>query len=144
MGFSFHFSSLHPATYIELYVCWPIEISYLNFRSVLVLPEKAGSAQTHKSMSFIWIVWSTLSFSHVVVHLFFPCWSRAEIKNTVHMIIPKLRINYFKLDQQCTQQVLRAYRPNIYTVVFGLLLLESIPKLALSWFNVLSGPEQAW
>ena len=26
---------------------------YLNFRAVLVLPKTAGSAQTHKSMSFI-------------------------------------------------------------------------------------------
>ena len=32
----------------------------MNFRAVLVLPKTAGSAQTHKSMSFIWIVWSTL------------------------------------------------------------------------------------
>ena len=31
-----------------------------EFRAVLVLPKTAGSAQTHKSMSFIWIVWSTL------------------------------------------------------------------------------------
>ena len=60
MGFSFYFSSLYPSPYIELYVCLPISISYLNFRVVLVLPKMAGSAQTHKSMSFIWIVWSTL------------------------------------------------------------------------------------
>ena len=33
---------------------------YLNFESVLVLPKTAGSAQTNKSISFIWIVWSTL------------------------------------------------------------------------------------
>ena len=32
----------------------------MNFRAVLALPKTAGSAQTHKSMSFIWIVWSTL------------------------------------------------------------------------------------
>ena len=32
----------------------------MNFREVLVLPKTVGSAQTHKSMSFIWIVWSTL------------------------------------------------------------------------------------
>ena len=30
------------------------------FRTVLVLPKTASSAQTHKSMSFIGIVWSTL------------------------------------------------------------------------------------
>ena len=60
MGISFHFSSLYPAPDIELYVCYPIWISYLNFRAVLVLPKMAGSAQTHKSMSFIRIVWSTL------------------------------------------------------------------------------------
>ena len=32
----------------------------MNFRVVLVLPKMAGSAQTHKSISFIWIVWSSL------------------------------------------------------------------------------------
>ena len=32
----------------------------MNFRAVLVLSETAGFALTHKSMSFIWIVWSTL------------------------------------------------------------------------------------
>ena len=55
MGFSFHFSSLYLAPYIELYVCHSIQISYLNFRAVFLLPKTAGSAQTHKSMSFIWI-----------------------------------------------------------------------------------------
>ena len=39
-------------------------LAYLNFifefRAVLVLPKTAGSAQTCRSMSFIWIVWSTL------------------------------------------------------------------------------------
>ena len=60
MGYFFHFSSLYPAPYIELYVCWTILISYLNFKAVLTLPKTAGSAQTHKSISFIWIVWSTL------------------------------------------------------------------------------------
>ena len=33
----------------------------MNFRAVLVLPKTAGSAQTHKSISFILIVWSTPS-----------------------------------------------------------------------------------
>ena len=47
MGFSFHFSSLYPAPYIELNVCYLIQISYLNFRAVLVLPKTASSAQTH-------------------------------------------------------------------------------------------------
>ena len=32
----------------------------LNFKAVLALPKMAGSAQTHKSISFIWILWSTL------------------------------------------------------------------------------------
>ena len=35
-------------------------ISYLNFRAVLALPKMAHSAQTHKSIRFIRIVWSTL------------------------------------------------------------------------------------
>ena len=33
---------------------------YLNFKAVLALPIMAHSAQTHKSISSIWIVWSTL------------------------------------------------------------------------------------
>ena len=32
----------------------------MNFKAVLVLPKTAGSVQTHKSITFIWIVWSTL------------------------------------------------------------------------------------
>ena len=39
-------------------------LAYLNFifdfKAVLELPKTVGSAQTHKSISFIWIVWSTL------------------------------------------------------------------------------------
>ena len=32
----------------------------MNFKAVLALPKTARSAQTHKSISFIWNVWSTL------------------------------------------------------------------------------------
>ena len=60
MGYFFHFSNLYCAPYIELYICKPIQISYLNFKTVLALPKTAGSAQTHESISFIWIIWSTL------------------------------------------------------------------------------------
>ena len=35
-------------------------MSYLNFKTGSALPKTARSAQTHKSISFIWIVWSTL------------------------------------------------------------------------------------
>ena len=56
MGYFFRFSSLYPATYIELYVCLSIQISYLNFKADLALPKMARSAQTHQSISFIWIV----------------------------------------------------------------------------------------
>ena len=58
MGYFFHFSILQPAKYAELYS--PIQISYLNFKAVLVLPKMARSAQTHRNISFIWIFWSTL------------------------------------------------------------------------------------
>ena len=60
MGYFFHFSSLYPATYIELYMYYAIYISYLDFKAALALPKMARSVQTHKSISFIWIVWSTL------------------------------------------------------------------------------------
>ena len=64
--------------YTELYLCKPISISYLNFRAVLVLPKTAGSAQTHKSMSFIWIVWSTL-----YVYL----WAKAEMGEIISQVL---------------------------------------------------------
>ena len=60
MGYLFHFLSLYPAPYNKLYMGYPIQISNLNFKAVLALPKTAGSAQTHKSISFIWIVWSAL------------------------------------------------------------------------------------
>ena len=53
MGYFFHLSSLYPAKYIDFYMGQPIQIAYLNFRAVLVLSITAGSAPTHKSMSFI-------------------------------------------------------------------------------------------
>ena len=56
MGCFFHFSSLYPAPYIELHMCYPIQISYLNSKAVLALPKTAGSAQAYKSVSSIWIV----------------------------------------------------------------------------------------
>ena len=37
-----------------------IQISYLNFKAVLVLPKMAGFAQTHRIISVIRIVWSAL------------------------------------------------------------------------------------
>ena len=59
-------------------------LAYLNFifefKAVLVLPKTASSAQTHESISSIWIVWSTLyvylwylcQFSNIVLHICFP------------------------------------------------------------------------
>ena len=35
----------------------------MNFKAVLALPKTAGFAQTDKSISFIWIVWSTICIS---------------------------------------------------------------------------------
>ena len=51
----------------ELFLSWTTSVGWgVNFRAVL--PKTAGSAQTQKSMSFIWIVWSTL-----YVYLWFLC-----------------------------------------------------------------------
>ena len=44
MGYFFYFSSLYPAIYIELHMCLPIQISFLNFKAVLELPKTACSA----------------------------------------------------------------------------------------------------
>ena len=62
MGFFFHFSSLHPAPYIELYTYMfkPIQILYLNFKAVLALPKMARSAQTHQNISFIFELFGAL------------------------------------------------------------------------------------
>ena len=43
MGYFFHFSSLYPVPYIELYMCLHIWISYLNFKAVLAVLKSAGS-----------------------------------------------------------------------------------------------------
>jgi hypothetical protein len=52
---------------IPCHIHWIVSVlAYLNFifefyfKAALALPKTAGSAQTHKSISFIWIVWSTL------------------------------------------------------------------------------------
>ena len=69
MGYYFHFSRWYPATYVHwiLYVLAYLDL-YLNFKAVLALPKTDRSAKTHKSISFIWIVWSTL-----YVYLFHYC-----------------------------------------------------------------------
>ena len=42
-----------------------------------------------------------------------------EIEYTVHATLHKLPINQFKQVQHSRQQALRAYCPNIYTLVVG-------------------------
>ena len=67
-----------------------IWISYLNFNAVLALRKLAGSAQTHQSISFIWIVWSTLYVYLWRQHEFFfgqaTAWTHA-MKLTLNYII---------------------------------------------------------
>ena len=58
----------------------------MNFRAVLVLPEMAGSAQTHKSMSFIWIVWSTL-----YVYLWLNCKSVKVLHGRLFFVCTAIR-----------------------------------------------------
>ena len=92
MGYSFYFSSLYFATYIELYICQPIQISYMNFKAVLALPKTARSAQTHKRISFIWIVWSTLYVYLWLPHKVEICWrvlsSATDIINGTDFLVP--------------------------------------------------------
>ena len=76
MGFPFHFSSLYPAQYIELYVCQPIQVSYLNFRAVLVLPKTTGTAQTHKSMSFNELYGALYMYISVITEKFHSKWDK--------------------------------------------------------------------
>ena len=46
-------------------------VSDLNFKAVLELPKTTRSAQTQKSISFIWILWSTL-------YVYFWRWNAQE------------------------------------------------------------------
>ena len=59
----------YTVAYIEFYMCYPIQISYLNFRAVLGLPKTAGSAQTNKSMSFENCLELSICISLVVVQV---------------------------------------------------------------------------
>ena len=46
---------------IPCHIHWIVHVlAYLNFKALLALPKMAPSAQTNKSISFIWIFWSTL------------------------------------------------------------------------------------
>jgi hypothetical protein len=65
---------------INWIVCVPIQISYLNSKAVLALPKTAHSAQTHKSISFIWIVWSTLYVHLWPQHHLNPHWHELFMK----------------------------------------------------------------
>ena len=50
----------------------------------------------------------------------------------MHVTIPKGPINWFKMDEQSRQQELRAYGPNIYTVLFlfaGAIMEEMAKRL---------------
>ena len=61
-SFTFQVCTLpHTLKYLCVSLFRPIWISYLHFKAVLALPKTACSTQTHVSISFIWIVWSTLS-----------------------------------------------------------------------------------
>ena len=49
---------------------------YLNFYAVSALPKTACSAQTHKSISFIWLVWSTLYVYLWFTPLIYSLWHK--------------------------------------------------------------------
>ena len=52
---------LNHGLFLSLLKLIPCPIHWiLNTKAVLVLPKTAGSAHKHKSISFIWIFWSTL------------------------------------------------------------------------------------
>ena len=59
---------------------------------------------------------SKFSYEVSSTFVFFPGWTKAEIKCTVHVALPKLPINQSKLDQKSRKKVLRHYCANIYTV----------------------------
>ena len=69
-------------------MCYPIWISYLNFRAVLALPKTASSAQAHKSISFIWIIRSTLYvYLWTEIERFYTCnRSPNNVHNKVRLV----------------------------------------------------------
>ena len=78
-----------------------LRISYLNFKAVLALPKTARSAQTHKSISFIWMfrVLGVYNFGPDIKFFHpFDNWERRKIVRfllylpTFTRIIPKIRI----------------------------------------------------
>ena len=81
----------------------------MNFKAVLVLPKTAGSAHTHKSISFIWIVWSTLyMYISVTTHyifllLFCPTFFSFQKKNKCIFARELWMLNAYK--RLCTSLV---------------------------------------
>ena len=89
----------------------------MNFKALLALPKTARSAQTHKSISFIEIVWSTL-----YVYLWPPVensTSRSAIPHTLLNAIKRVRWIFLQLIAYdasrcilsfvtCCQKILRA------------------------------------
>ena len=49
----------------------------------------------------------------------------AEMECALHVALPKWSLNQLKPVQQITQQVLRAYCPNIYTVPYHIHLQDN-------------------
>ena len=48
----------------------------MNFKVIFVLPKMASSTQTHKSISFIWIVWSTLYVYQMEISTFYTSFNQ--------------------------------------------------------------------
>ena len=67
----------------------------MNFKAVLALPKTARSAQTHKSISFIVIVWSTLYVYLWNVSDFYQ-WHKGN-RNTLRVKTVSVCIRYLKL-----------------------------------------------
>ena len=69
LNHGFFISPFKPISCPIHWIVCVLAYSYLNFRAALMQPKTAASAQTLKSMSFIWTVWSTLYVYLCLPHL---------------------------------------------------------------------------
>ena len=101
-------------------------LAYLNFifefKAVLALPKMVRSAQTHKNISFIWIVWSSL-YVNLCQHakkIYAPqSFSRGypTLLSTKHWLCSK----FYNLIQWATQVALKTNFKLLQTIMTGFL-----------------------
>jgi hypothetical protein len=128
MGYFFHFSILYC---IHRHIHWILYIlAYLNsyFKSVLALPKTAHSAQTHKSIISIWIVWSTL-----YLYLCFLVQSRP---NPILSILPNGKCFHQWFNKISNLDLLLPQFQLFTLVIFPFRFYYSCNKITKTWVQI--------